>query len=110
MMLMIMKTMIEYAEADDDDNDGVAGFKTGLIMMIILTMMMRMIILRKSDLVARIIKVLQDLLHTLFFSSRVSHRVHGLIDISSNLFKLIKLSNSDIEDTPKVEINFDLLF
>ena len=30
--------------------------------------------------------------------------------ISSNLFKLRKLSNSDSEDTPKVEINFDLLF
>ena len=30
--------------------------------------------------------------------------------ISSNLFKLRKLSNSDSEGTPKVEINFDLLF
>ena len=31
-------------------------------------------------------------------------------NISSNLFKLRKLSNSDSEDTPKVEINFDLLY
>ena len=32
-MLIIMMTMIEYADADDDDNDGpagIAGFKTGL--------------------------------------------------------------------------------
>ena len=28
--------------------------------------------------------------------------------ISFNLFKLRKLSNSDSEDTPKVEINFHL--
>ena len=30
-------------------------------------------------------------------------------NISPNLFKLRKLSNSDSGDTPKVEINFDLL-
>ena len=30
--------------------------------------------------------------------------------VSSNLFKLRLLSNSDSEDPPKVEINFDLLF
>ena len=34
----------------------------------------------------------------------------GNDNLSSNLFKLRKLSNSDSEDTTKVEINFDLLF
>ena len=33
-----------------------------------------------------------------------------LLIFSSNLFKLRKVSNSISEDTPKVEINFDLLF
>ena len=50
--------------------------------------------------------ILTDLI--ILVSEKVT-KIH-ISNLPFNLFKLRKLYNSDSEDTPRVEINFDLLF